>query len=250
MKHWLLAILPDTVRTWLLRRKYITYNRTVHMRNISERRVIRIVCGNDEKRMFLKSLLYKTFGGDIEISGQRFYFHPVAVIEKPESTESYRKLIGAKSRNMLKKAYKNGVVCQCFDWNEKRDEIFDIHRSSMKRQGKRMSDAYLRYPEEIKIVSEKDFRIVHIGAFIENRLVGYIELYIYGNFAMTNRILGHKAYLKYAIMNALIEKSVAYMIEQDIAYLNYLTMQNRKQNSLSSFKYRVGFREYSLAVLQ
>ena len=50
--------------------------------------------------------------------------------------------------------------------------------------------------------------------------------------------------------DVLIEKSVAYMIERDIAYLNYLTMQNRKQNSLSSFKYRVGFREYSLAVLQ
>jgi hypothetical protein len=67
---------------------------------------------------------------------------------------------------------------------------------------------------------------------------------------MINRILGHKEHLKYGIMNLMIKKSVELLIEEDIAYLNYLSMQNRKNNSLSAFKNRVGFREYSLMELK
>lgn len=85
---------------------------------------------------------------------------------------------------------------------------------------------------------------------MEEKLVGYVELYIYGNFAMTNRILGHKEYLKFGVMNLIVKKCVEYGIENSIEYINYLTMQNRKNNSLSAFKYRVGFREYSLLELK
>jgi hypothetical protein len=249
MKRWLIDNIPEFVRKRLLYWKYKSYNVRVHRSNIEQKRIVRVVCRNEEKYAYLKELLRSVFGGYVRIDGERFHFHPVAIIENPGDTASYRKMIGPKSRNMLKKAHKSGVVCRPFEWNERLDEIFDIHRSATIRQGKRMSDAYLRYPQKVCTRPQEDFRIVHLGAFAEDRLVGYVELYIYGNFAMVNRILGHKAYLKYAIMNALIEQCVSFMIETDIAYLNYLTMQNRQNNTLSAFKYRVGFREYSLVAL-
>ena len=112
-----------------------------------------------------------------------------------------------------------------------------------------MDSAYIEYPKRVENSDIEDFKIRHIGAFIEEQLVGYIELYIYGNFAMTNRILGHKEYLKFGVMNLMIKQAVEYAIEDKIEYINYLTMQNRKSNSLSAFKYRVGFREYSLLEL-
>jgi hypothetical protein len=80
--------------------------------------------------------------------------------------------------------------------------------------------------------------------------VGYVELYIYGNFAMINRILGHKDYLKFGIMNIMVKECVQYAISNNIKYINYLTMQNKNNNSLSAFKKRVGFRECSLLELQ
>ena len=104
-----------------------------------------------------------------------------------------------------------------------------------------MDKNYLEYPKQIDYFGEGDFKIVHIGAYdlMNQKLVGYVELYIYGNFAMVNRILGHKQYLKLGIMNLIIKKCVEYAIENKIEYINYLAMQNKKNNSLSAFKYRV-----------
>jgi len=118
------------------------------------------------------------------------------------------------------------------------------------RQGRQMDQAYLEYPKRVELLAEGDFRIKHIGAFKEERLIGYIELFIYGNFAMTNRILGHKEYLKFGVMNLLFKEVVSFAIEDGIEYINYLTMENRENNSLSAFKYRVGFRDYSLLEME
>ncbi len=39
-------------------------------------------------------------------------------------------------------------------------------------------------------------------------------------------------------------------MDNNIKYINYLTMQNRKSSSLSAFKNRVGFRECLLLELK
>jgi hypothetical protein len=186
----------------------------------------------------------------LSIEQYRFYFYPVAIINVPSSIDIYLKEIGPKSRNMNKKAEKNGIACKVFDWNEYLDAIYEINTSSLVRQGREMDSAYKIYPKKIEYPNESDYSIVYIGAFLENKLVGYIELYIYGNFVMTNRILGHKEYLKFGVMNLMIKKCVEYSMENSIDYINYLTMENRENNSLSAFKYRVGFREYSLLELK
>jgi len=186
----------------------------------------------------------------INIEKYNFFFHPVSIIKKPINIEEYLKLIGAKSRNMNKKALKNGITCNMFNWNEKVEEVYQINISSLYRQGRQMDESYKEYPKKIHSLIKGNFKKIYIGAFKEDKLIGYIELYIYDNFAMTNRILGHKEFLKYGVMNIMIKKCIEYMIENNVDFLNYLTMQNRQNSSLSAFKYRVGFREYSLLELK
>ncbi len=246
MKQLLNKILPNSLVKLFVKSKYKKYNAEIHEQNIKNNQIIEIKCNNNKKYKFLKNIVVKSFSGVLNINEYKFYFHPVAVICIPDSIESYLKNIGAKSRNMNKKAEKSFIFCKVFNWNEKLDEIFEINKSSPNRQGREMDKSYTLYPKKLENLNESDYSIIHIGAFIEENLIGYVELYIYGNFAMTNRILGHKNYLKFGVMNLMIKKCVEYAIENSIEYINYLTMQNRKYNSLSAFKNRVGFREYSL----
>ena len=250
MKQLLNKILPDFLIKLLVKSKYKKYNEEIHKQNIKCNQIIEIKCNNNEKYKQLKNIVAKSFSGVLDINRYKFYFHPIAIICIPDSIEIYLKNIGAKSRNMNKKAEKNSIFCKVFDWNEKLDEIFEINKSSPIRQGREMDKLYIQYPKKLKSTNIDDYSIVHIGAFVEKKLVGYVELYIYGNFAMTNRILGHKNYLKFGVMNLMIKKCVEYAIENSIEYINYLTMQNIKYNSLSAFKKRVGFREYSLMELK
>jgi len=250
LKKMFIRLTPGFIKRVLIKRKYLKYNKHVHQNNIANGKVIKISCKNEEKYSFLKSVLKKSFSGFLNIDGYKVYFHPIAVIKVPKTIDAYLKEIGAKSRNMNVKAQRNGIVSKIFDWNKYLDDIYEINTSSIKRQGRAMDKAYMQYPKKVNNLIEDDFKIEFIGAFVEEKLVGYIELYIYGNFAMTNRILGHKDYLKFGVMNLMVKKCVEYGIENNIEYINYLTMQNRKNNSLSAFKKRVGFREYSLLELK
>ena len=250
MKQLFKKIVPSFLVKFLIKQKYKSYNLSVHQQNIDKNQIVTVKCKNKNRYLFLQQTLKKSFGGILKIEKYSFYFHPVAIIKVPDTLDKYLKHIGAKSRNMNKKAQKNGIVCSEFKWNDKLDDIYEINTSSSIRQGREMDNTYKEYPKKMETFKEEDFKITHIGAFKDNRLVGYVELYIYGNFAMTNRILGHKEFLKFGVMNLMMQRCVEYAIEQDIEYINYLTMQNRANNSLSAFKYRVGFREFSLLELK
>jgi len=251
MKKLLNKIIPNPILKLLIKQKYKKIIEQVHLENILTDRIVNIECNNINRYDFLKKTLYKSFSGIIKIDKYSFYYFPIAIIKIPQNIDDYLKLIGAKSRNMNKKAQKGGIVCEVFDWNEKLDEIYEINTSSMSRQGRKMDQSYQEYPKKVIYPKEDDFSIIHIGAFKNDKLIGYIELYNYSNFSMTNRILGHKEYLKYGVMNIMVKKCVEYAINsKKIEFINYLTMQNKKNNSLSAFKYRVGFREYSLMGLK
>lgn len=211
--------------------------------------VVEIKLKNKERKEQLDQLLRKPFHGTTIVKKQQIYKCPAAIIKIPNDYQDYLKLIGSKSRNMLKKVERQDIEFHTFDWNSELDNIYEIHTSLEYRQGRRMDDTYLAYPSTLEYTEEESFSVVHLGAFFNDKLVGYIELYIYGNFAITNRIIGHKEYLSAGIMNGLIAFAVQSGIDK-FEYLNYLSMQNCDKNSLSAFKYRVGFREYAIMIVE
>jgi len=250
MKQLLIKVLPNFFIGYLVKQKYRTRNIEIHKQNIQLGNLVEVKCLNNQRYNNLKKIVKKSFGALIDIDIYTLYFYPIAVIKIPKNIDIYLKLIGAKSRNMNKKAEKNGIDCKVIEWNNYLEDIYKINTSSQVRQGREMDKVYLEYPKKVTNEDIEDFKIRYIGAFKDNILVGYIELYIYGNFAMTNRILGHRDYLKYGVMNLMIKKCVEYGIDNKIEYINYLSMLNKRNNSLSAFKYRVGFREYSLLELK
>ncbi len=240
------TLLGPLVR-WMVYRKFSKSFLETHSQNIASGRLIRLELQRNEVREKLAGTLTSAFGKPVEVENQKVHLYPLACIEIPENHSDYLKMIGDKSRNMIKKAEKQGITYHQFDWNEHLDEIWDIHRSSSHRQGRTMDQAYLEYPAKVSYPQQEAFRIRHIGGFHDNKLLAYIELYQYGSFAMTNRILGHKDWLPSGIMNGLINHVVKGQCEaKEIRWLNYLTMMNREQEPLSGFKYRTGFREFSL----
>lgn len=253
MKRLLVNFMPKFLLKFLIHIKYKNIVITTHKQNITYDYIVRIECDDKIKNMHLKKILKNAFLEKIVLDRYRFYFYPAAIIKIPNTIEYYLKEIGAKSRNMNTKAIKYGVWCETFNYNEHLEEIFKINTSSDFRQGRKMDFAYREFPKKISDEYKQIFNIVHIGAKIDidntgkGLIVGYVELYVYGNFAMINRILGHKEYLKCGIMNLLIKACVEYAIESNsIKYINYLSMLNKDKNSLSAFKERVGFREFSI----
>jgi hypothetical protein len=238
--------MPQSVINKLFQLKYAVDTKLVHTNNLKNNRIVTIKNLNLEKKKSLNKLLSNMCKGKY----QDFYFLPVAIIEVSQGYEHYLKLLNSNARSKIKRAAKKDIVCKEFKWDDYLDDIYDINTSSNTRQGKEMSEEYRLYPKKIGIEDEDNFTIRHIGAFYNDKLVGYIELYTYGNFCMTNRLLGHKEYLNRYIMNAMFAFCVKYLEVKGTTYLNYLTIHNKKESSLAQFKTRLGFQEYSLRLLE
>jgi len=226
--------------------RYLNYALNTHKQNINKNLLIEIDKLDKITSMKLDSILNDMCKGYVKLNNNLLYFMPIAVIDIRKGYESYLKSLSSNGRSKIKRAKKKGVECKLFEWNNHLDDIYEIHTSSDSRQGKKMEDEYLTYPKKIDIATTDSFKNIYVGAFLENKLVGYIELYIYSNFAMTNRLLGHKKFLNRYVMNALFAYAVEFLEDQNIEYLNYLTMHNIKKKTLSQFKKRLGFSEFSL----
>lgn len=241
MKKLLKMLLPEKIISKIIKLKYKRIFFEIHKENLSKSNIIELKKPNPN----LKNIFLSNFGETITINNQKLYFFPIAIIKIPNTIKDYESKIGVKSRNMIKKATKNNFIYKKFQWNEHLDDIFEINTSTSKRQGRDMDTSYKNYPKKVDISDN-----IYIGIFNDEKLVAYIELYVYEDFGMINRILGHYAYLKFGIMNLALYGLVAECISsENIKYINYLTMAN-KDNPLSSFKKRVGFEQFSLKVLQ
>jgi hypothetical protein len=165
MKKLLIKLLPSFLIKFLLKNKYKKQNIEIHIQNIKNNKIVEVRCNNKKRYNLLKVMLDRSFSGILNINEYKFYFHPVAIIYIPDTMEMYLKSIGAKSRNMNKKAEKNNISCGVFNWNEKLEYIFKINNSSLNRQGREMDKSYKDYPREIIYPNENHYNIIHIGAF-------------------------------------------------------------------------------------
>ena len=219
----------------------------VHNKNIEQGHIVQISIKDKKIKKEAEDFCKISFGFIIKLQGIKIYSLPIAIILLPDTIDGYLKLIGPKSRNMIRKAEKSGYVSGRFIWNENLEDIYEIHTSSKSRQGRKMDKNYRLYPKPIDGVDTEDYKLLHIGVFYDDKVVAYIELAVFGNFATTRRILGRKEDLKYGVMNLLFKEAVNYGIRENaFSVLNYLTMEKQKTNNLSAFKSRVGFREYTI----
>jgi hypothetical protein len=163
----------------------------------------------------------------------------------------WNKQIGFKARNKAKQAEKNGVTIReepCSDALVR--GIWEIYNECEIRQGKR----FPHYGKDLETVHKMSAtfldRSVYFGAYLENRLIGFVKLHCDESRTQAGltHILSLIEHRGKAPTNALVARAVRYCAEKGIPYLVYSRFSDGKKerDSLMDFKERNGFKQVDL----
>lgn len=153
--------------------------------------------------------------------------------------------VGKKTRNMVRRAEKSGVKVSVVELTPQIIEgIWKIYNETPIRQGR----AFPHFGESLQSVTDNmkmAKRSTFIGAFLEEELVGFIQI-IYGdNIAIISQILSLQKHWDKALNNALLAKAVEVCAGNGNRWLMYGRIGNHP--SLDRFKKSNGFTKFFIA---
>jgi hypothetical protein len=156
--------------------------------------------------------------------------------------ESWWSAIGKKTRNMVRKAEKEGVKVSVVPQSDRLAEgIWKIYNETPIRQGR----AFPHFGEPLETVAgnmyaakKSDF----IAAYIGDELVGFIQLLHGDNIAILSNILTMQKHLDKSVNNAMLAKAVEVCKSSSNRWLMYGRIGNHP--SLDKFKENNGFVKY------
>lgn len=154
------------------------------------------------------------------------------------SHDDWLKIIGKKTRNMIRKAEKSGTTTRIAEPNEKLAEgIWKIYNETPIRQER----GFPHYGVSLKAVTDNVLSTrdcVYIGAYLQDELVGFIQLVQGDNIAILSQILSMQKHWDKALNNALVAKAVEVCATRKIRWLMYGRMGNHP--TLDDFKQNNG----------
>lgn len=185
----------------------------------------------------------RPFGKVFYDNGHITHSHKPAMIIVPSTFAEYLKMIGCKSRNMIKKCQRQGYFAKEIEFNDYLQDIYETNISMPVRQGRPMSEHYYEKPKPQSQHTYCDTHFVKYYGVVsaENKLVAWANISFMNELCIINQILGHGNYLKYGIMNEILSFLVKQCIEFKIKAINYLTIENNNVG-LQLFKKSVGFK--------
>jgi len=161
-----------------------------------------------------------------------------------ETYEQWWKETGKKTRNMVRKAKKSGLVNKIVEPNKNLVKgIWKIYNETPIRQGRR----FVHYGVNLKTVERRIFsseNSVFIGAYLEDELVGFVQLILGEKIAIISQILSKLNHWDKAVNNNLIAKTIEFCSNKDINWIMYGRMGNHP--SLDRFKNNNGFNKYNI----
>jgi hypothetical protein len=167
----------------------------------------------------------------------------VALLQVP-SYDEWWKIIGKKTRNMVRKAKKSGVTTKITAPDEKLAEgIWKIYNETPIRQGR----SFPHYGVTLQTVKRRVLsskNSTFIGAYFEGELVGFIKLVHGDNISIISQILSLQEQWDKAVNNVLLAKAIEVCANQQERWLMYGRMGNHP--SLDRFKQNHGFTKFSL----
>jgi hypothetical protein len=177
--------------------------------------------------------------------GAILLYDPQALLGIPHTHEEYLAQVGSKTRNMIRKAERQGYEFKEFVWNEHLGEIYEINTSKEIRQSLPMLWWY-REPVQPRHHSKEELQYrKYYGGFKEGKLCAYLHFLVCGDFAVIKHIIGHAQHLTYGIMDGLISWTVQECIgNPQIRWFHY--PGNGLKGSLGAFKKHAGFQEYAI----
>lgn len=182
---------------------------------------------------------YGTAAGSRE-EGSVLLGHPLGLLEIPAAAEEYLARVGPKTRNMIRRAARDGYEFGPFAWNDHLDDIYEINTSSARRSGGEMRGWYT---EPVEPREESELR-EYYGAFKDGRLYGYLHLVVCGDFGFFRHFLGHADELPSGIMNGLISWTIERYAGSALKWLKYGAL-SAGDDSMTAFKRHAGFTPYA-----
>jgi len=120
-------------------------------------------------------------------------------IEDFKSPQDYfERTFSSKRRNEIRRTSKEGVYSRRLtgnEFNNHKDEIYQIHVSKSVRQGE-MKSEFSEFPIDEPILVCNYHNYLYYGSYnTEGLLVGYIKMAICGGFADCSRLFGHCVFM-------------------------------------------------------
>lgn len=152
--------------------------------------------------------------------------------------------ISKKTRNMIRKAEKSGIKTFATEPDEKLAEgIWKIYNETPIRQDR----GFPHYGASLQEVRES-LRLLqnctYVGAYIQDELVGFIQLVHGENITIISQILSMQKHRDKAVNNALIAKAIEVCTGKHVEWMMYGKIGNHP--SLDNFKRSNGFEKLSL----
>jgi hypothetical protein len=158
--------------------------------------------------------------------------------------ENWWNAVGKKTRNMVRRAEKSGINVTVVEPNEKLAEgIWEIYNETPIRQGR----AFPHYGESLETINKNLYvaqNPTFIGAYLQDKLVGFIQI-VYGDkIAIISNILSLQKHWDKAVNNALLAKAVEVCASKGEKWLMYGRIGNHP--SLDRFKNSNGFVKFPI----
>lgn len=176
----------------------------------------------------------------------RYYNERRDIAAIPVSTFDHwwEKQINGKTRNMVRKSRKLGVVIHEVTFNDDFvRRVMDIYNETPVRRGKPFWHHGKDFETVKRELSTGAERAVFIAASYEEELIGFIKLLLTDRYAMTTLILDKISRRDKSPMNGMIAKAVEICANRGIPFLTYTVWRRGDQ---AEFQKRNGFERVSV----
>lgn len=175
----------------------------------------------------------------------------LAVLPVTTFDDWWMKQIGFKARNKAKQASKKGVVIREVPFDDALAQgITEIYNETPIRQGRRFPHYGKTFDQVRRMSSTFLDTSVFIGAYLEEKLIGFIKLTIDDGCTQAGmmHIVSMIRHRDKAPTNALVAQAVRSCAERGISYLVYSNFAygKKERSSLSDFKERNAFQRINL----
>ena len=168
-------------------------------------------------------------------------FEELAVLPISNYEDWWKNTIKSRVRTTIRKSAKQGVEVREVEYDDEFVEgMAGIFNEARIRQGR----PFWHYGKDLDTIRQQFSRFVHrermIGAYFEDKMIGFVMLGDAGRFSLLGQILSSMHHRDKGPNNALIDKSVELAAEQGHEQLVYWYWSD---DSLAEFKRRCGFQK-------
>jgi GNAT superfamily N-acetyltransferase len=170
--------------------------------------------------------------------------YDILLMHEVRSFQYWWTKVGKKTRNMVRKAEKNGVITSAIQPSGMlAKDICRIYNSTQKKQKRRNNDYGKTNQEVLKeITSSPDY--VFIVSCLNNEVVGFSQLVFYLDTVFIKRLLSLENYRDKGINNALLAKAIEISADRGVKKLIFAHWNpwTFPEESLINFAINNGFR--------